>query len=104
MNEQIVNRRGIPYITGTASSDGTVATIALPDHAFRWLMVKGIMLLNLATDLSAATQTNTVVISVNSETKPLLGQDNAQATVADVTVPRVYEIFYDKSAGVLQLI
>ena len=97
------NRNGIPMIeSSSVNITDTNVIINIPNRAFRFLNGTGILLFRLNTEI-----TNTslpILFSSNSFTQPLTNVGGTATTGTDISLPGVYEIYYDKNANLMQLL
>lgn len=97
------NRNGIPMLeSNSVEVTDTNVIINIPNRAFRFLNGTGILLFRLNTEI-----TNTslpILFSSNSFTQPLTSVGGVAATGTDISLPGVYEIYYDKNANIMQLL
>ena len=100
----IGNRGGVPAITTTATINTSNVVIILPNHIFRYLGNRGIVVVNLTQPITSTTTTLPILVSVNGNTAPLTNNSGTELTVADVANILVFEIYFDKSLNVLRVI
>lgn len=100
------NRRGLPLIEVNTTTVGTDSVVLnIPNGAFRFLQDKGIFLLYLTTAIpTGTTATLPIVLSSNNVTQALTNIGGAAITVAQLPGAGVYEVFFDKSRNILQLL
>lgn len=98
-----VNRRGSLLLNSTAVAvTDTAVTISLPP--FR-ICGRGTMLVNIAQSIPEGTTTTLpIVFSANGSTQAVTKRGGEALTVADLQGTGVYEFFYDRYVGTLQLL
>lgn len=99
----LVNRRGSLLLNSSSVvvSD-TAVTISLPP--FR-LQERGTLFVNIQQAIpDGTTATLPIVFSANGNTKAITKRGGDALTVADLQGVGVYEFFYDRYAGTLQLL
>ena len=102
MEQYIGNRGGIPIITATQSNAGSTTTNAVysfPNHVFRFVSNKGIMI----GDFSAASDTTVTGVSIvsNSITLPLLNSTNEALTTLTAGL---HILLFNKDSNSLNLV
>lgn len=100
----IGNRGGVPAITTTASVGTSNVVITLPNHIFRYLGARGIVIVNLTQAITSSTTTLPILISVNDNTLPLTNNSGAELTVSDVANILTFELYFDKAANTIKVI
>ena len=80
----------------------TNVIINIPNRAFRFLNGTGILLFRLNTEITNTTLP--ILFSSNSFTQPLTNVGGVAVTGTDISLPGVYEIYYDKNANLMQLL
>lgn len=101
MAEFIGNRGGIPISNATQTDAGSTTTNAIyemPNHVFRFVGLRGIIVVNFNAATTAATGIN---ISVNGSTLPLTSNDDEALTAITAGV---HILLFDKPSNKLQLI
>ena len=97
------NKMGIPMIeSSSVNVTDTNVVINIPNRAFRFLSGTGLILFRLNTEITNTTLP--ILFSSNEFTQPLTNVGGTTATGADISLPGVYEIYYDKNANLMQLI
>ena len=97
------NKMGIPVIeSSSVNVTDTNVVINIPNRAFRFLNGTGIMLFRLNTEITNTTLP--ILFSSNNFTQPLTNVGGVAATGTDISLPGVYEIYYDKNANLMQLL
>ena len=97
----INQRRGwIDVIKTTVGTENVILT--LPNGTFRGRRTAGYVSVRLGTAIDA-TDTYPILFSVNGSTLPLTGLNGVAITVANLSQPGVYLIYYNKSTKTLQL-
>lgn len=100
----IANRGGTPVVTASAAVGTANVTISLPNHVFRFLGSKGIIVIELATVIpTGTTGTLPALVSVNGATLPLVSVAGAAITAAELTGVAYIEVLYNKVANTLTL-
>lgn len=97
----IGNRGGVPIVTTTPVVSATDVRYVLPNHTFRFLGAKGMIIISGGIP-TGTTTTLPVLIEVNGETKPLTNIDGNAVTVATVGTIKLIEVLFDKQSGTLQ--
>jgi hypothetical protein len=99
----VVNRRGTLLLGSTAVAvTDTAVTISLPP--FR-VSGRGTILVNIVQAIPEGTTTTLpIVFSANGSTQAVTKRGGVPLTVADLQGTGVYEFFYDRNAGTLQLL
>lgn len=104
-NVQIGNRAGIPVITTTPNIDTSNVSITLPNHIFRFLGQKGIIIINFKSTIpSGTTTTLPLVISVNGQSLPLTNTAGVSITVANIINTLTFQAYFDKQLNVIRVI
>lgn len=108
---RLTNRRGIPVIgvqSITVTDENVI--LVLPNNVFRFLPENGVAILRLTTTVPEGTTATLPVVAQTSNS--FTGTDFTQAitlvggdpaTVADISPVGFYQIFYDKSSNLIQL-
>jgi hypothetical protein len=100
----LVNRRGsllLPTTGLTVST--TAATFNLP--AYRVSGARGTMLIKISQEFpDGATATLPIVFSANGGTQAATKVGGDPLTIADIPGTGVYEFYYDRTSGTLQLL
>lgn len=98
------NKLGIPMIeSASVTSDGTNVIIKIPNRAFRFLNGTGKILFRLNTAIPTDAASLPILFSSGNFMQPLTLVGGAAATGEQMTGPGVYDIYYDKSGNLLQL-
>ena len=100
-----VNRRGVAVID-VANINVTADNVifVLPDNSFRYLENRDVIYLKVNVEIPTGTTTTLpVILQSNNTTLPLVNVGGAAITVADIPSTGVYQIYYDKSSNLLQL-
>ena len=98
------NRLGIPMVeSASVVSDGTNVVIKIPTRAFRFLNGTGKILFRLNTAIPEDAASLPILFSSGNFQQPLTLVGGAAATGEQMTGPGVYDIYYDKSGNILQL-
>lgn len=100
-----VNRRGVAVID-VANINVTADNVifVLPDNSFRYLENRGVIYLKINVEIPTGTTTTLpVILQSNNTTLPLVNVGGVAITVADIPSTGVYQIYYDKSSNLLQL-
>lgn len=101
MAEFIGNRGGIPLSNATQTDTGSSTTNAIyemPNHVFRFVGLRGIIIVNFNAAVTTATG---VTISVNGSTLPMTS-NNDEAIIA--LTAGIHILLFDKPSNKLQLI
>lgn len=101
MAEFIGNRGGIPLSNATQTDAGSSTTNAIyemPNHVFRFVGLRGIIIVNFNAAVTTATG---VTISVNGSTLPMTS--NNDEAVTSLTAG-IHILLFDKPSNKLQLI
>lgn len=104
-----VNRRGTPLLESTAvETTDTNVVITIANRAFRFLDDRGVFLFRLNTEIPAAGDALPVIFSwtgfTQTFTQALTTTGGAAATGTSFSGPGVYQIYYDKTANLLQIL
>jgi len=101
----IGNRGGVPIITATPTVGTADVQLSLPDNAFRFLGVKGLVVLQLSTPIpSGTTGTLPVLAEVNGQTRPLTNASGTALTATDLVGVTAIVVLFDKAANSLQVL
>ena len=101
----IANRGGTPIVSASATVGSASVTIGLPDHVFRFLGAKGIIVIELATAIpTGTTGTMPALVSVNGTTLPLVSVTGAAITAAELMGVFYVEVLFNKSANTLTMV
>lgn len=104
-NVQIGNRAGIPVVTTTPKIDTSNVSITLPNHIFRFLGQKGIIIINFNSVIpSGTTTTLPLIISVNGQTLPLTDTTGTAITVANINNTLTFQVYFDKQLNVIRVV
>lgn len=104
-NVQIGNRAGIPVVTTTPKVDTSNVSITLPNHIFRFLGQKGIIIINFNSVIpSGTTTTLPLVVSVNGQTLPLTNATGTTITVANISSTLTFQVYFDKQLNVIRVV
>ena len=100
------NRNGIPMLeTSQVTVTAENVTLTLPNHAFRLLNGKGLVLIRLNQSIpTGTTGTLPIVFSSNDFTQPLTNVGGEAVTVAQFTEFGVYLVYYSKESNLMQLL
>lgn len=101
MAEFIGNRGGIPLSNATQTDTGSSTTNAIyemPNHVFRFVGLRGIIIVNFN---AAVTTTTGVTISVNGSTLPMTSNNDEAVTALTAGI---HILLFDKPSNKLQLI
>lgn len=99
--EYVGNRGGIPLSNATQTNAGSATTDAvyeMPNHVFRFVGLRGIIIINFN---AAVTTAQGVTISVNNSTLPLTSNNDEAVTVLTAGI---HILLFDKPSNKLQLI
>lgn len=104
-NVQIGNRAGIPVVITSPKIDTSNVSITLPNHIFRFLGQKGIIIINFNSVIpSGTTTTLPLVISVNGQTLPLTDATGIAITVANISNTLTFQVYFDKQLNVIRVV
>jgi len=104
-NVQIGNRAGIPVVITSPKIDTSNVSITLPNHIFRFLGQKGIIIINFNSVIpSGTTTTLPLVISVNGQTLPLTDATGTAITVANISNTLTFQVYFDKQLNVIRVV
>ena len=101
MAEFIGNRGGIPLSNATQTDTGSSTTNAIyemPNHVFRFVGIRGIIIVNFNAAVTTATG---VTISVNGSILPMTSNNDEAITALTAGV---HILLFDKPSNKLQLI
>ena len=100
------NRNGIPMLeTSQVTVTAENVALTLPNHAFRLLNDKGLVLIRLNQSIpTGTTGTLPIVFSSNDFTQPLTNVGGEAVTVAQFTESGVYLVYYSKESNLMQLL
>ena len=101
MAEFIGNLGGIPLSNATQTDAGSSTTNAIyemPNHVFRFVGLRGIIIVNFNAAVTTATG---VTISVNGSTLPMTSNNDEAVTALTVGI---HILLFDKPSNKLQLI
>lgn len=101
MAEFIGNRGGIPLSNATQTDAGSSTTNAIyemPNHVFRFVGLRGIIIVNFNAAVTTATG---VTISVNDSTLPMTSNNDEAITALTAGI---HILLFDKPSNKLQLI
>jgi hypothetical protein len=100
----LVNRRGSLLLPTTGLSvSATSATFTLP--SYRVSGPRGTMLIKISQAFpTGATATLPIVFTANGGTQAATKVGGDQLTIADIPGTGVYEFYYDRESGTLQLL
>lgn len=101
MAEFIGNRGGIPLSNATQTDTGSSTTNAIyemPNHVFRFVGLRGIIIVNFNAAVTTATG---VTISVNGSTLPMTSNNDEAITALTAGI---HILLFDKPSNKLQLI
>ena len=101
MAEFIGNRGGIPLSNATQTDIGSSTTNAIyemPNHVFRFVGLRGIIIVNFNAAVTTATG---VTISVNGSTLPMTSNNDEAVTALTAGI---HILLFDKPSNKLQLI
>lgn len=100
----IANRGGTPVVNASATVGSANVTISLPNHVFRFLGSKGLIVIELATAVpTGTTGTLPALVSVNGATLPLVSVTGAAITAAELIGVAYIEMLFNKAANTLVL-
>lgn len=101
----IGNRGGVPIISATPTVGTADVQLSLPDNAFRFLGMKGLVVLQLNAPIaSGTTGTLPVLAEVNGQTRPLSNASGEALTAADLGSVTALVVLFDKAANILQVL
>lgn len=101
----IGNRGGIPIISATPTVGTADVRLSLPNNAFRFLGMKGLVVIQLTAAIaSGTTGTLPVLAEVNGQTRPLTNASGAEMTASDIGSVTALTVLFDKSANSLQVL
>lgn len=100
-----VNRRGSAAIQSTGVTVGAEnVTFSFRNHAFATAWYRGTVFVELAQDVPAGTTgTLPVLFETNGVTQAVTKYGGAPLTIADLPGVGVYELWFDRSTNVLQV-
>lgn len=101
MADFIGNRGGIPLSNATQTDTGSSTTNAIyemPNHVFRFVGLRGIIIVNFNAAVTTATG---VTISVNGSTLPMTSNNDEAVTALTAGI---HILLFDKPSNKLQLI
>ena len=101
MAEFIGNRGGIPLSNATQTDAGSSTTNAIyemPNHVFRFVGLRGIIIVNFNAAVATATG---ITISVNSSVLPMTSNNDEAVTALTAGI---HILLFDKPSNKLQLI
>lgn len=100
------NIRGIAEVSSSSVDVGTAeVTFTFPNNAFSRMNYRGLVLINLAQEITSGTTTTLpIVFNTNDTPINLTKKGGANATVADITGTGYYLVYYNKKSNTLQLI
>lgn len=101
MAEFIGNRGGIPLSNATQTDAGSSTTNAIyemPNHVFRFVGIRGIIIVNFNAAVTTATG---VTISVNGSVLPMTSNNDEAVTALTAGI---HILLFDKPSNKLQLI
>lgn len=99
--EYVGNRGGIPLSNATQTNAGSATTDAvyeMPNHVFRFVGLRGLIIVNFN---AAVTTAQGVTISVNNSTLPLTSNNDEAVTTLTAGI---HILLFDKPSNKLQLI
>ena len=100
----IANRGGTPIVTAPATVGTANVTIDLPNHVFRFLGAKGIIIVEATPVIpTGTTGTLPVLVSTNGASLPLVSVTGAAVTSASLVGVTYIEVLFNKSANTLTL-
>lgn len=101
MADFIGNRGGIPLSNATQTDAGSSTTNAIyemPNHVFRFVGLRGIIIVNFNAAVTTATG---ITISVNGSTLPMTSNNDEAVTALTAGI---HILLFDKPSNKLQLI
>lgn len=101
-----VNRRGSAAIQSTSVTVGTAnVTFTFQAHAFLSNWYRGTVFVNLAQAIpTGTTGTLPIVFETNGVTQAVTKYNGEALTAADIPGTGIYELWFDKSTNVLQIL